>query len=55
MAIDFPNSPTNGQTYTVGERTWLYDGAKWMLVLDPQPTELLSSNVSGALLTMEMM
>lgn len=29
MAIDFPNSPTNGQTYTVGDTTWTYDGTKW--------------------------
>ncbi len=24
MAIDFPNSPTNGQVFTVGSRTWTY-------------------------------
>ena len=24
MAIDFPNSPTNNQTYTVGGKTWTY-------------------------------
>lgn len=30
MAIDFPNSPTNGQTYTVGSFTWQYDGEKWI-------------------------
>lgn len=29
MAIDFPNSPTTNQTYTVGNRTWIYDGEKW--------------------------
>jgi hypothetical protein len=29
MAINFPDSPTNGQTYTVGSVTWTYDGAKW--------------------------
>ena len=30
MAIDFPNSPTNGQTYVVGSFTWQYDGEKWI-------------------------
>ena len=30
MAIDFPNSPTNGQTHTVGSFTWQYDGEKWI-------------------------
>lgn len=32
MAIDFPNSPTNGQTFTSGVRTWQYDGSKWILL-----------------------
>jgi hypothetical protein len=34
MAIDFPNSPTVGQMYTVGNRSWRYDGEKWVAV-DP--------------------
>lgn len=32
MAIDFPNSPTTGQTYTQGNRTWRYDGEKWSVL-----------------------
>ena len=31
MAIDFPNSPSVNQTFTVGARTWKYDGEKWAL------------------------
>ena len=31
MAIDFPNSPTLNQDYTVNTTTWTYDGAKWVL------------------------
>jgi hypothetical protein len=31
MAIDFPNTPTTNQTYTVGNRTWIYDGEKWIV------------------------
>lgn len=27
MAISFPSSPTNGQTYTVGSLTWTYSSA----------------------------
>jgi len=29
MAIDFPASPTNGQTYVVGSVTYTWDGTKW--------------------------
>jgi len=29
MAIDFPNSPATNATYTVGNRSWIYDGAVW--------------------------
>lgn len=32
MAIDFPNSPTTNQTFTVDNRTWQYDGEKWILL-----------------------
>jgi hypothetical protein len=32
MAIDFPNSPSTGQSYTVGEKTWVYSGSLWELV-----------------------
>jgi len=34
MPLDFPDSPTNGQQYTSGTRTWQYDSANtaWGLV-----------------------
>lgn len=34
MAIDFPNSPATNDTYTVGAKTWMYDGEKWLLNYD---------------------
>jgi hypothetical protein len=27
--IDFPANPTNGQAFTVGNKTWTWDGVKW--------------------------
>lgn len=32
-AIDFPNSPTSGDIYRVGGRTWTYSGSKWELLV----------------------
>jgi hypothetical protein len=32
MPIDFPASPTNGQTYTFANRTWQFDGKGWVVV-----------------------
>ena len=29
MAIDFPNSPTMNQIFTVGNRSWIWDGSTW--------------------------
>lgn len=29
-AIDFPSSPTIGDTYTYGGRTWTFDGSGWV-------------------------
>ena len=30
MAIDFPNSPSNGDIYTVSGKRWQWDGEKWL-------------------------
>lgn len=31
MAIDFPNSPTTNQIFTVGTRSWKWDGTVWTI------------------------
>lgn len=41
--IDFPANPTNGQQFTVGNTTWVWDGTKWTTVsgVAPVVTEYL--------------
>lgn len=47
MALDFPSSPTIGQTFTSGTMTWEWDGTAWNIVTviippiadDDQPTD----------------
>jgi hypothetical protein len=31
MAIDFPNTPTNGDTFSAGGKNWQYNGTGWVL------------------------
>lgn len=44
MAIDFPNSPTLNDVYTVGVRTWIWDGSIWELKSTPMPAGSISSD-----------
>lgn len=58
MAIDFPNSPTTGDTYTTGGRTWQWDGTTWksygnypdptVLKIDPANNRVGVNNTSPA-------
>lgn len=32
MALNFPNTPSNGDTYTSGTTTWEFDGVAWNIV-----------------------
>lgn len=34
MAMDFPNSPTVNQTFTVGDKTWKWSGTVWEIVVN---------------------
>lgn len=57
MAIDFPNSPTTNATFTVGNKTWIYDGATWntynttSFSAETLPGTTIKSTVTGSSLT----
>ena len=44
MAIDFPSSPTTGQSVTVGGVTWTWDGVKWTTSGSAGPAMPLAMN-----------
>jgi len=46
MAIDFPNSPATNDTYTFGDKTWIYADGKWTIAFTSTMT-LASLNVTG--------
>ena len=35
MAIDFPNSPTVNDIFTVAEKSWIWDGSAWKVYFNP--------------------
>ena len=48
MAINFPDNPTIGDTYTSGQRTWKWDGVSWNAYgIVPDPTVLRVDSVNG--------
>ena len=57
MAIDFPNSPSTNATYTVGNKTWIYDGTTWntynstTFSAETLPGTTIKSTVTGSSLT----
>ena len=44
-ALDFPDSPTIGDTFTAGDRAWTWDGTRWEAVQE----NFLDLNVSSPL------
>lgn len=47
-AIDFPNSPTTGQSFTVGEITWTWTGIVWKSIGTPTPGPAGPAGPAGA-------
>lgn len=46
MAIDFPDSPTNNQTFTSGNNTWQWDGTAWNIVSASTPVNYVISDTA---------
>jgi hypothetical protein len=39
MAIDFPNSPSPGASFTANSKTWTFTDGKWILNVTPVGTK----------------
>ena len=49
MAINFPNNPTNGDTYTLNNSVWQYDGTAWNNVSYSSVVSLTSASIDSLL------
>jgi hypothetical protein len=49
MALDFPNSPTNGQVFTAAGLSWVWDGTKWVVGLSGYVQPMIVVNHTTAL------
>jgi hypothetical protein len=50
-AIDFPNSPSVNDTYTVGNRVWKWNGTVWEVVRSTVPYSTGPTGPTGATVT----
>jgi hypothetical protein len=46
-AIDFPNSPTLNQVYTVGNRVWKWNGTTWDALRSTVPYSTGATGATG--------
>lgn len=51
MPINFPNSPSIGDTHSSGAKTWTWDGEKWLL--NSEDAALTVDNLDGGILEID--
>lgn len=51
MPINFPNSPSTGDTHSSGAKTWTWDGEKWLL--NPEDRALTVDDLDGGILEID--
>jgi hypothetical protein len=49
MPINFPDSPSVNDTHTVGDKTWVWDGTVWSVVVGAVPTTISELTISNDL------
>lgn len=54
MAINFPDSPTSGQTFTTNGRTWIYSENVWKILLNEQQQMVISDTAPLSPVTGDM-
>lgn len=52
-AINFPDSPTTGQVHTASNKSWSWDGSKWLIrqynnAVDEDVTEYIDDEIATA-------
>lgn len=47
MPITFPSSPYTGQVYTVGTKSWQWDGEKWLSYYNETPSHIYGTGSDG--------
>ena len=51
MPINFPASPSTGDTHSSGAKTWTWDGEKWLL--NSEDAALTVDNLDGGILEID--